>query len=143
MIFENEEAARESLTSSRARLTEIDHEIIELLALRTEVAFDVAYAKQVLGLPARVPEQHSQVIEERLRYAARLGLSRTFALSVVVPVLEESVAIQDSVLHTEPVVAHSVTPVRIRQGSAVAETGEESFRAVLPPLARDSRFIAE
>ncbi len=143
MILENEEAARELLESSREGLKSIDHEIIELLALRAEIAFQVADAKMILGLPARVPEKHNQVIEERISYAARLGLSRAFALSVFVPVLEESVDIQNSVLHTEPEVKHSVTPVRIRQGSAMTETGEESFRAVMPLIVRDARFIVE
>ncbi|MEA5444457.1 chorismate mutase [Gammaproteobacteria bacterium AB-CW1] len=71
--------AAAGLSRSRKAIDEIDREILQLLARRTEIVSDLAVYKQALGLPVRVPERELEKTSGFRQQAAALGLDRDWA----------------------------------------------------------------
>lgn len=62
------------LAAARARIDALDRELLALLARRVEAAEEAARIKAASGLPVFDPTREAQLVEERRRWAAEMGL---------------------------------------------------------------------
>ena len=64
-----------ALAQLRKRLDEIDAEVLELLAKRTRIIAEVAAVKKTEGVAIRDFQREREVLEDRRKRAAALGLA--------------------------------------------------------------------
>lgn len=85
-----------SLDSLRLEIDEIDSQLVQLLAKRSQVTQRVGNYKRSRGLPVYVPERESQLISKRRAEAINLGVSPQLVEDILRRMMRESYSTQDS-----------------------------------------------
>jgi prephenate dehydrogenase len=83
-----------SLIEERARIDDLDRELVHLLARRAELARRVAHSKEALGLAMRDPVREAAVFASRKAWAEAVGLDANAVLDVYAAILRFSRAHQ-------------------------------------------------
>ncbi len=84
----------ERLEPLRRRIDEIDHELVALLSQRMAVSRHIATVKREEHIPVYQSGRWSDVLEDRLRQAAALGLDTSFTKEMLEKIHGESVRVQ-------------------------------------------------
>ncbi|RUO40738.1 bifunctional chorismate mutase/prephenate dehydrogenase [Pseudidiomarina aestuarii] len=82
--------AQQQLAHLRAEIDQTDHELLQLLLRRRQLAADVGVVKRAMGQPLYVPERERAMLEQRRRDAEALGLSPDLIEDVLRRVIRES-----------------------------------------------------
>jgi chorismate mutase/prephenate dehydrogenase len=85
-----------ALAGLRARIDDVDSQLIQLLKLRNELTGKVGEVKSQTGMPIYVPSRESQMIAARREQASAIGLSPDLAEDVLRRVIRESYRSQHS-----------------------------------------------
>ncbi len=88
----------EILDELRKKVSEIDREIIKLIAKRLEITKKIGKKKKEEGIPLRNWEIEKAVIENATEFAAELGISPALIKSLMQQLITES-RIQQEILH--------------------------------------------
>ena len=91
-----------TLDQLRSRLTEIDRELIELVAERQRLSREVARAKRATGHPTRDYRRERDVILGVREHAARHGVSPDVAEQILRLLIRTSLATQEREHFEEP-----------------------------------------
>lgn len=86
--------AAQALAPLRAKIDDIDHELISLLSQRMAVSRRIADVKREANLPVYQQARWTDVVSDRLRQAAALGLDDTFTRDLMEKIHAESVRVQ-------------------------------------------------
>jgi len=78
------------LAGLRARIDDVDGQLIQLLKLRNELTSKVGEVKSQTGMPIYVPSRESQMIAARREQASSIGLSPDLAEDVLRRVIRDS-----------------------------------------------------
>lgn len=81
---------QQQLAHLRAEIDQTDHELLQLLLRRRQLAADVGVVKRAMGQPLYVPERERAMLEQRRRDAEALGLSPDLIEDVLRRVIRES-----------------------------------------------------
>lgn len=84
-----------SLDELRTRLTEIDRELLELVAERQRLSQEVARAKRATGMPTRDYRREREVILGARNHASALGVSPAIAEQILRLLIRSSLATQE------------------------------------------------
>ncbi|MFO0647872.1 MAG: chorismate mutase [Polyangiales bacterium] len=84
-----------TLDEARARIDEIDHTLLSLLAERARITRDLAAWKVASSLPLRDPAREAAMLEDRRAMAISLGLDPWLAEAVTRAVLASNRGITD------------------------------------------------
>lgn len=87
----------EILKPYRARIDEIDAQMIALLRQRYDVIEAVGVLKAQHGIPAMIPARVDEVRENAARMAAEVGLDAAFIRLVYAQIIEHSCALEASI----------------------------------------------
>lgn len=84
------------LSEIRHRITEIDREILQLLAARHQIAYDVVKSKEITKKPLRDIEREQQLLDALIRYAdsQNYQLNPQYITEVFQKIIEDSVLTQ-------------------------------------------------
>jgi chorismate mutase/prephenate dehydrogenase len=83
------------LSDLRARLNDIDRQILELVAARQQLSVEIGEFKRVQGLPTRDFAREKQVLEQARSQARSLGLPPDLAEGVMTLLIRSSLANQE------------------------------------------------
>lgn len=83
------------LADLRARLNEIDRQILDLVAARQQVSIEIGQLKHLRGLPTRDFAREKQVLEQARSQAQRLGLPPDLAEDFMTLLIRSSLANQE------------------------------------------------
>ncbi len=86
--------ATESLASLRDSIDAIDRGIIDLLSRRADVARAISTAKSTLGRPVKDEARETQAFEDRVAWAGKRHIDRTFATKLFEMILSWSRSLQ-------------------------------------------------
>ncbi len=84
-----------SLNEVREQIDRLDEQLLRLIARRLALAGKVAEEKRANRLPFKQPEREAQLIAERRRLAAKLGLEEGFAEKIFLAIIDESLRIEE------------------------------------------------
>ncbi|MCM1110024.1 MAG: bifunctional 3-deoxy-7-phosphoheptulonate synthase/chorismate mutase type II [Clostridium sp.] len=84
----------DSLRTLRARIDQLDNELLEILARRMEISREIGRYKQTHKMPVVQAERYGNIMTSRILSARRLGMSEEFMRRVLAAIHEESVRIQ-------------------------------------------------
>lgn len=80
----------QDLEALRRDIDLVDRQLLELLAHRFRIVERVVAVKSLLGLPARIPDRISEVIESREAQGQALGLPPATAAKLWAVIVEET-----------------------------------------------------
>jgi len=83
------------LKDLRARLTQLDGELLTLIAERQQISEEVARAKRATGLPTRDFQREREVLMNARAAAEKLGLSPSLADNLLRLLIRSSLATQE------------------------------------------------
>jgi chorismate mutase-like protein len=92
------EAALESLSPFRARLDEIDHEIIALLGQRLDIGRAVASHKASHGIAVMQHDRVQQVKDRAAGLAVEADLDADFVVRLYGVIIEEMCRVEDEIV---------------------------------------------
>lgn len=78
-----EPEAREELEELRARISQVDEELIRLIGERKELAVAIGHLKEHLGLPVMDPAREARVVRKAAERARDLGVDEEMARDVI------------------------------------------------------------
>lgn len=81
---------QQQLAQLRAEIDQTDHELLQLLLRRRQLAADVGVVKRSMGQPLYVPERERAMLQQRRSDAEALGLSPDLIEDVLRRVIRES-----------------------------------------------------
>ncbi|HET8817773.1 MAG TPA: bifunctional chorismate mutase/prephenate dehydrogenase [Pseudidiomarina sp.] len=81
---------QQQLALLRAEIDQTDHELLQLLLRRRQLAADVGIVKRAMGQPLYVPEREQAMLQQRRSDAEALGLSPDLIEDVLRRVIRES-----------------------------------------------------
>mgnify|MGYP003338854488 FL=1 len=87
------------LTSLRTRIDETDHQLLEHLAKRMELAREIGWIKKENKVTVYQLERWSEILRTRPAVAERLNLSRDFIMKLFEIIHEESIHQQTSLMN--------------------------------------------
>jgi chorismate mutase len=77
------EAAEARLDALRARIMQVDEELIQLVGLRRELVLEVGEVKTRLDLPVLDPAQEARVVRRAAERARELGIDQELVRDVI------------------------------------------------------------
>ncbi|KGQ52760.1 chorismate mutase [Gallibacterium anatis] len=91
------------LTEIRQKITQLDREILRLLAERHQVAYDVVRSKEITKKPLRDIEREQQLLDALIRYAdsQNYQLNPQYITEVFQKIIEDSVLTQQAYLQNK------------------------------------------
>jgi chorismate mutase/prephenate dehydrogenase len=126
----SQDSSPPSLAALRARIDQLDHEIIELLARRMEVVSELSGVKRAEGLKVRDPERERVILEDRAQTGERRGLSRELIESTFRVIMRGSREHQASLKVGVPVQVEPKVVAIIGGEGAMGRRLGELFRAL-------------
>lgn len=84
-----------SLGEAREQIDLLDEQLLRLIARRLALAGKIGEEKRAIGLAFKQPEREAQLIAERRRLAAKLGLDEGFAEKIFLAIIDESLRIEE------------------------------------------------
>jgi prephenate dehydrogenase len=90
------DAVPHALLETRARIDELDRELVALLARRAELSRRAARAKAGTGRTIRDPSREVQALADRVAWGARAGLDADAVMAVFAAVFDQSRKVQES-----------------------------------------------
>ena len=84
-----------NLKALRGKLSDIDRQLVELIAARQEIVGEIGRSKQTSGTATRDFAREKEVIEQGREQAASLGLDPDLAESILTQLIETSLASQE------------------------------------------------
>lgn len=84
-----------SLEQLRAELSEVDRQLLDLVARRNRLSLDIGRSKRTLGRGTRDFSREKVVLERARSQATELGLSGDLAEAIMVRLIEESLSVQE------------------------------------------------
>lgn len=88
------QSAAPALDTLRARIDEVDHEMLRLLAERMDISRRMASLKQEAGMSVYQPKRWEAVLTDRLQQAESLSLDQAFVKELLEKIHGESVRVQ-------------------------------------------------
>lgn len=76
-------AAEARLRELRARIEELDRELVALIGKRRDLAIEIGRTKQELGLPVLDPQQEARVVRRAAEIARELGVDEEVTRDVI------------------------------------------------------------
>ena len=92
----SEVEARALLDEARARISQVDEELIRVIGERRDLVLRVAQAKAVLGLPVMDPAREAAVVRKAAEKARALGVDEEMTRDVVWRIMAAARAEQES-----------------------------------------------
>lgn len=89
---------KDPLDDLRVEIDALDGEIVALLARRMATAHRIAAVKLERGIPVRIPERISKVIERNGALGATHGLDAAYVRAVYTIVIEETCKVEEHLL---------------------------------------------
>ena len=83
-----------ALESLRARIDELDHEMLRLLAERMDASRQIASLKRQAGMSVYQPKRWEAVLTDRMKQAEGLALDQAFVKELLEKIHGESVRVQ-------------------------------------------------
>ena len=121
---------RPTLTSLRARIDAIDHELIELLARRMGVVSELSQVKRAEGLRVRDSARERVILDDRAEYGARHDLSRELIESIFRVIMQASREHQAELKVEVPIQVEPKTIAIIGGEGAMGRRLAEMFRGL-------------
>lgn len=84
------------MTSLRARIDEIDSQLIALIAQRLSLAGDVVVVKQRENLPVRIPARIEEVIENAVKSGVKHHVPEHLTRQIWQALIEEMCALEEA-----------------------------------------------
>ncbi len=91
----------EILKPYRARINELDEQIIELLRQRYDVIEEVGHLKAREGIASVLPDRVDEVRERAIQMAAEKGLDADFIGRLYTQLIEHSCALEEEIISTK------------------------------------------
>lgn len=104
--FRHGEPSSDTLTELRRQIDNADDELIDLLARRMQISDEIGRFKHRTSMPIVQTGRFEALMSDRVKSAAKLGMSESFIRAVLAAIHEESVRRQ-----TEIAEAHSDIPL--------------------------------
>lgn len=82
------------LDTLRRNIDDIDHELITLLSQRMKVSREIAKVKRRTGMTVYQSDRWAEVVDDRLRQAAAMGLDTSFTRDMMEKIHGESIRVQ-------------------------------------------------
>lgn len=82
---------RHTLDDLRCQIDQLDQEIVQLLANRMKIAFQIGEAKRANNIQILQPQRWQLIIEQRAEAGAKQGLSKTFVEAIYNAIHNESI----------------------------------------------------
>lgn len=86
------------LTQYRARIDQVDRELVALIAKRLDLCRDIAVLKKQSGIAMMQPGRVAEVKETNAARGEALGLSRGFTIDLYERIIEEACRIEDAII---------------------------------------------
>ena len=90
----------EILKPYRARINDLDRQIIDLLRARYDVIEEVGHLKASHNIPAILQDRVDEVRENAARMAAEKGLDENFIRHLYAQLIEHSCALEETIKQT-------------------------------------------
>lgn len=128
-----DDAPATGLGAIRARITEVDAQLLALLAQRRGLALDVAREKQKTGAAVRDPDVERRGLVELIRRGRDMGLDAHLVTRLFQGIIEDSVLLQQAALHSSE---NAEDGVRLRRVAFLGSAGSYSQQATQKYYAR-------
>ena len=89
------------MATLRARIDELDEQLVGLLARRHALIAQAARIKERIGLPARIDDRVEEVVANAGRHAASRGLDPALIENICRQLVEAAIAQEDAYLNGE------------------------------------------
>ncbi len=86
------------LNDIRTRITQLDNDLLHLLADRRELAIEVAKSKQETSKPVRDQDREQQLLVRLINQGREIGLDANYITNIYHTILEDSVLLQQAFL---------------------------------------------
>ncbi len=87
----------EILKDLRNNIDQIDHNIVELLAKRMEFTSKIAESKAAYDITILQPKRWAEIVDNRLKQSADLGLKQDFILKIFQHIHQQSIQLQTDI----------------------------------------------
>ena len=95
------EKPEEFLTTLRGEIDRIDHELLELVSRRTDIAREIGKIKKEHNMTVLQVDRWKQMLDERTDFATRIGLDESVANEICQLLHEISIRIQTDLLNNQ------------------------------------------
>ena len=99
LILRTTNCATENLRIMRQRIDQLDNELVEVLSKRMAVAREIGQYKKEHNMQVVQTKRYGNMLNERVRQAEEMGMSREFMRLLIEAMHEESVRQQISVIN--------------------------------------------